>query len=261
MSVGPDSVGAALARAREGRGLSVEDVSAATRIRAGLLRAIEADDFEPCGGAVYARGHIRSVAKVVGIDPEPLIADYDRQHVEEALPVPVPNQPSEPDLVARADRKPPNWTAAMAVAAVVLIIIAGYGLLKNNHKTPAASVTSQNQSPPLSSPSATPAAVQPTAPPSSATAEVPSNVATALIRVTTGQTWLQVSTFSGRLLFQGLLATGASRVFKDAHGLRLVIGNAPAVQLVADNHEYGVPRSSGNVAHVTIQPGGDVQFA
>lgn len=255
------SVGAALAHAREERGLSVDDVSAATRIRAGLLRSIEADDFGPCGGAVYARGHIRSVAKVVGIDPEPLIAEYDRQHLEEVLPVPVPNQPSEPDLVARADRKPPNWTAAMAVAAVVLIVIAGYGLLRNNHHTPAPTAASQDQNGTATSPSPSTASVLPSTPPSAATAEVPTNVATALIRVTTGQTWLQVSTFSGRLLFQGLLRTGASRVFKDAHGLRLVIGNAPAVQLVADNHEYGVPRSSGNVAHVTVLPGGDVQFA
>ena len=41
----------------------------------------------------------------------------------------------------------------------------------------------------------------------------------------------------------------------------LLIGNAPAVQLVADNHDFGTPQSSGNVAHVTVQPGGDVQFA
>ena len=47
-------LGAALAAAREQRGLSVEDVAAATRIRATIIRAIEADDFAACGGAVYA---------------------------------------------------------------------------------------------------------------------------------------------------------------------------------------------------------------
>ena len=82
------SVGEDLARAREARGMSVEDVSSATRIRAGLIRAIEADDFGPCGGAVYARGHLRAIARVIGIDPEPLVRDYDRTHDVEDLHVP-----------------------------------------------------------------------------------------------------------------------------------------------------------------------------
>ena len=72
-------LGAALTAAREQRGLSVEDVAAATRIRATIIRAIEADDFAACGGAVYARGHLRSVAQVVGADPKPLIAEFDRR--------------------------------------------------------------------------------------------------------------------------------------------------------------------------------------
>jgi cytoskeletal protein RodZ len=252
------SVGEALARAREGRGLTVEDVSAATRIRAGLLRAIEADDFDPCGGAVYARGHIRSIAKVVGIDPGPLIADYDRAHVAEPEPVHVPNQPSEPDLVARADRKPPNWTAAMAAALIAICVVAGYGLFKTDR---APSQTAANATLPGPTTTRTPAPSPVASPPQSAQAAVPSDVAIALVRVTSGKTWLQVETLSGRLLFSGLLGIGDSKLFRDAKGLRMVIGNAPAVQLVADNHEYGVPRSSGNVAHVTVQPGGDVQFA
>ena len=66
------SVGSALAAARQARGLSVDDVGAATRIRPHLVRAIEADDFAVCGGDVYARGHVRALAKAVGLDPEPL---------------------------------------------------------------------------------------------------------------------------------------------------------------------------------------------
>ena len=44
-------VGETLSRVRHERGLSVEDITAATRIRAGLIRSIEIDDFTPCGGA------------------------------------------------------------------------------------------------------------------------------------------------------------------------------------------------------------------
>ena len=254
------SVGADLARAREERGLSVEDVSSATRIRSGLIRSIEADDFEPCGGAVYARGHIRSIARVVGIDPEPLVADFDRSHVEEPVPVPVPNQPTDPDLAARAERRRPNWTAAMAAALVVICALAGYGIYKNSTAKPASSVNA-NDFPTVPSPSASPTPSSPVvSPPPSAVALVPPRDAVVMIRVTGTKTWLHVETLSQRVLYSGLLNHGEARTFRDAHGLNLVIGNAPAVQLVADSQDFGVPRSSGNVAHVTVKPAGDVTF-
>lgn len=74
------SIGATLADARQEAGLTVADVSARTRIREGLIRAIEQDEFESCGGDFYARGHIRAIAGVVGTDPRPLIVEYDAAH-------------------------------------------------------------------------------------------------------------------------------------------------------------------------------------
>ncbi|WP_194922434.1 helix-turn-helix domain-containing protein [Catenulispora pinisilvae] len=69
-------VGRRLALARQHAGLSIEEVVAATRIRPGMLREIESGEFVHCGGDVYARGHVRAIAKVVGIDPEPLLAEH-----------------------------------------------------------------------------------------------------------------------------------------------------------------------------------------
>ncbi|HEY9476400.1 MAG TPA: helix-turn-helix transcriptional regulator, partial [Mycobacteriales bacterium] len=78
----PDDLltGAVLAAARVARGLSVQDVAAATRIRARLVTEIEHDQFDGCGGATYARGHIRSIAQVVGADADELVARFDRDH-------------------------------------------------------------------------------------------------------------------------------------------------------------------------------------
>ncbi len=72
-----DSIGQALARARRQAGLTVLEVSQRTRIRETIIGAIERDDFSPCGGDFYARGDIRDIARVVGIDPEPLVRAYD----------------------------------------------------------------------------------------------------------------------------------------------------------------------------------------
>ncbi len=73
-------VGGALAEARSEAGLTVDQVSERTRIRATIIRAIERDDYAICGGDFYARGHIRAIARVVGTDPAPLIEQYDIAH-------------------------------------------------------------------------------------------------------------------------------------------------------------------------------------
>ena len=74
------SIGETLEQARHQAGLSVAQVSEQTRIRPPIIRSIEADDYEACGGDFYARGDIRSIAEVVGTDPEPLIQEYDQAH-------------------------------------------------------------------------------------------------------------------------------------------------------------------------------------
>jgi len=255
------SVGETLTRAREATGLSVEDISSQTRIRAGLIRQIEADDFSGCGGAVYARGHLRSLAKVIGIDPEELVGEFDRSHTDEPAPALVPVPAMDPHDAARAERKQPNWAAAMAVALVVICVLAGISLLGNRHSGGAhnpAGGSGQPSAPPASS---TPSSTPPASPPPGSVARVRTDQAIALIRVTSDRTWMSVSTLAGRLLFQGTLAPGQQKLFKDAHGLRLVIGNAPAVDLVANGRDLGSPKSQGNVAHVTIARGGNVQYA
>jgi Helix-turn-helix domain len=74
------SIGEALAEARREAGLTVAQVSQRTRIRQTIIRGIEGDDYSVCGGDFYARGHIRSIAKVVAADPGPLIQEFDTTH-------------------------------------------------------------------------------------------------------------------------------------------------------------------------------------
>ncbi len=73
-------IGETLAEARQQAGLTIAQVSERTRIREAIIRGIEDDDYSACGGDFYARGNIRSIAKVVGADSEPLIREYDALH-------------------------------------------------------------------------------------------------------------------------------------------------------------------------------------
>jgi cytoskeletal protein RodZ len=79
--LGHVSIGGALAEARQRAGLTVADVSAHTRIRQAIIRAIERDDFGVCGGDFYARGHIRAIARTVGLESEALVREYDTARI------------------------------------------------------------------------------------------------------------------------------------------------------------------------------------
>ena len=70
----------------------------------------------PCdgGGDVYARGHIRTLAKAVHLDPAPLLAQYDAEHG--GRPAPTPAAPLFEAERIRPERRGPNWTAAMVAA-------------------------------------------------------------------------------------------------------------------------------------------------
>jgi cytoskeletal protein RodZ len=247
------SVGETLSNARRSLGLSLEDISADTRIRASVVASIENDDFTSCGGSVYARGHIRSIARVLGIDGEPLIAEYDAGHQVDLPPVAatVGPQATDPDLIARTDHRRPNWTAAMAVTLAAICIVALVGLVISNrggnspHHQIAQAPSGGGQTQPAASP------------PPTSVAEVPVSKATMLIRAVRGNTWLQVTRHNGRVVFSDLVYSGESKVFSAKGGLSFVIGNAPAVDVVVNGHDLGSPNSQGSVARGNVAPGAD----
>ena len=68
-----ESVGAILTKARQARGLSIEQVARATRIRAPQIQALEEDAPERIAAPVYARGYLRSYAAYLELDVEALV--------------------------------------------------------------------------------------------------------------------------------------------------------------------------------------------
>lgn len=69
--------GSLIADALRQSGMTLDDLAQSTRLRRGLLEQMEADDFADTGGDVYARGHLRTIAGVLDIDPEALLAAYE----------------------------------------------------------------------------------------------------------------------------------------------------------------------------------------
>lgn len=90
-------LGAILREAREQRHLSVAEVATATRMKAQVVQALENEDFGRLAAPVYGRGFIKLYARHMGLDPEPLIADYMAR-------VSARRDPVIPHLAARATR-------------------------------------------------------------------------------------------------------------------------------------------------------------
>ena len=86
------TIGQTLSAARIAAGCSLEHLSTSTRIRMQVLKGIENEDFVPCGGDFYARGHIRRICKFLGLDPRSLLEEYDREHASDDKPLFVPPQ-------------------------------------------------------------------------------------------------------------------------------------------------------------------------
>ena len=133
------SIGQALSSARLDAGLTIDDISAKTRLRATVVRAIEADDFSLCGGDFYARGHIRTLAGLVGLDPVPLLAEYDAT-IGPKDDGQATSQLYETEVTGRAitrtaQKRAPHWgLAAVATTLVAIIVFATIGLLNHAKK-------------------------------------------------------------------------------------------------------------------------------
>ena len=248
------SLGAALRAAREAAGVTVEQVSADTRIRATLVRDLEADRFDSSGGAVYARGHLRAIATSVGADPAPLVARFDAEQGRAVPAVPVQGDlgPSRRESfggsvvtppVAGPDRTGPRWGLAVIGAVVVLagVLVVGYASTPTRTPVPTAGAGAATPTP------TSPPPVVRTPDPGAVAVKPPVTGAQLRVRVLGGVSYVYVSDASAHPLFQGLLRDGQFKDFSDPTRLKIVVGNAGAVNLNCGGHDGGPAGGSGAV--------------
>ncbi|MER6852139.1 helix-turn-helix domain-containing protein [Streptomyces flaveolus] len=252
------SVGRALQQARIAAGLTVDDISSATRVRIAIVHAIEADDFTPCGGDVYARGHIRTLAKAVRLDPAELLARYDADHG--GRPAPTPAAPLFEAERIRPERRGPNWTAAMVAAIVAVIGFVGFTFVKGGDDGGSEASVAEGAQPTAggsASPSAKPKKpADPKPDPSeSAIAAAPRDKVTVKVSADEGRSWISVHDHNGRQLFDGLLKQGDSKTFQDNEKIKLVLGDAGAIQLYVNGKKIEDDFQPGSVQRLTYTKG------
>jgi cytoskeletal protein RodZ len=235
-------IGDTLAEARRQAGLTLTQVSQQTRIRESIIASIEQGDFSPCGGDFYARGHIRSIAEVVGTDPVPLVREYDEEHGPPGkMRAAQIFEPATPIKI----REPRNLHLGR-VLAVALIAVAGFGAyrLVSTHDTRSAATPTVTVQPEVTvTAKPTPAPVTHTAPPKNE----------AVIQLTAiSDCWVGLNSHTGQSIFQGIIPAGATRTWDEKNPVSLVIGNPPGIKLTVNGKLQQM--TAGQVAHLSINP-------
>jgi len=233
------SIGNALAEARRQAGLTVTQVSQRTCIRETIIRAIERTDFSACGGDFYARGHIRSIARAVGVDPEPLISEYDlTQDPAPEISAAEVFSPTAP--IKMKERRRPNWTAAMAVAVLLIAGIFAYQHFTARPAATAAVATGQVR----------PAKLPHDRTPAGARRSARHHPRRLDIRLAATQDcWVQLTTATGQTIFSGTVYAGSAMNWIERRPVSMTIGN-PAGVRVRVNGKNPVP--PGSMTSVTL---------
>jgi cytoskeletal protein RodZ len=110
-----DSIGRYLRSVREARGMSVEEVSRATRIPIVSIERIEGDHFDDLPGEVFVRGFLKAYARAVHASVDEVLARYTAcRRVAWVTPLPISST---------ADTRSPGRRVGVAIAFVLLLIL------------------------------------------------------------------------------------------------------------------------------------------
>jgi transcriptional regulator with XRE-family HTH domain len=238
------SIGETLAEARRQAGLTITQVSQRTRIRESIIRGIEQGDFSACGGDFYARGHIRSIAGAIGIDPAPLIKEYDAEHgTPGGISAADVFEPATPIRIR--ERRSPSLSMIVIVVLLGIIGYSAYHLsaTRGGKTAAAASVHATQRATALR------AAPKPSPTP---THTPPPDVAT--IRLTASQNcWVLLTrTSSGSQIYMGEIPAGSSVSWKEKQPVTLELGNPPGVVLTVNGKREST--NSPRVLTLNISP-------
>ncbi len=111
--------GEALRAAREARGLTVEAVAAQLRLEPPTVMALETGRSEALPGPAYARGYVRSYARLVGLDPALLLERFDIG--ADAAPPALKPMAGRRRPQARSGDRPVKLVTYLLAAAIVVL--------------------------------------------------------------------------------------------------------------------------------------------
>ncbi len=238
-----------LAQARETAGLTVEQISALTNIRVAVIKDLENNSVDICGGIAYARGHIRTIAKVlnqktpksISFDADLIVAEIEaaqsedgRKIIERLAENNVADKPKE--------KKRMKFRTLASISAAVLSIGFVAQVAINN----VSKIDVENS--PITT---TRKSFQ------SEAASVPSGVNLVVTGIS-GKSWIGLTNANGEQVFNGQISSGQVATFTDPQLIKAVIGNAGAVKLNLNGSDLGVAGAEGEVVRLDFDANGQL---
>ena len=126
--------GAKLRQAREGRGISLRQIAATTKISVAALEALERNDVSKLPGGIFSRAFVRSYAAEVGLNPEQTVREFLERFDNEPAPEPQVHVPmSEADQSFDSRQRAAMLAVKVIVALIVAAAVIGYFVVKGRY--------------------------------------------------------------------------------------------------------------------------------
>lgn len=224
------ALGEFLRKAREDAGFSVDELAQLVNLRPGLIKAMESDDFLPCGGDTYARGHLRNIAQIIRCNPQELLTMYDEEHAVDYRSI--HSQLVDNNAAAiRSENRKLSWKVLVgaSVSIVLLIGVAQFAINVVDSEPAATSMVEEVIEPsqsPTPSPTPTPATNSSTV----------NQQLTLSIAATRGNSNIDV-VIGGVSVYKGPLFQGETKSFVGENSISIYLGNAGDLDLTLNGEK------------------------
>ena len=271
---------AALTQAREAAGLSLEDVARQLKFAPRQLQALEAGELQRLPGGTFVRGMVRSYARLLHLDPEPLLAQVGAHAA-----------PQDAERLAQRFRQPVPFSdgarrsnlayVALSLALLAAVVVVALEWRQERASAPRMAFVSAAQQPAeppraaiaeppgvtvasaAPSPRVQAARVQATQGPAKQV-QVPAAARSAdepaaagqgrIVLQFDGESWVEIHSGTGKLLVAQLHASGTERVVSGVPPFAVVIGNAQQVRISYNNKPVDLmPYVKVEVARFTLE--------
>jgi cytoskeleton protein RodZ len=231
-------VGAELRQAREARGLAIDDVAQQLKFAPRQIESLEHERFDRLPGPTIARGMVRNYARLLKLDPEPLLQRMSPQVEKAPDPGRIAARFRQPVPFSDGARRSTLIYAGFSIGLLLLVGVVAYEWRQEKAK-PQVVAPAQPQRPQPAAPPQTGAvsqgAVKVAEPPAPAVEEETSETLSPgmhrIVLRCEQEAWVEVKDGAGRILMSSLNPAGSERVVRGRPPFDIVIGNAKFVTL------------------------------